>query len=443
MAYPTVTLTGTYQHVDGTPAKGSVDIAPTTTVIRDIDGDVVLTGTRRLDLDETGKFSIALPATDADGLDPTGFGYTVTPRLFHANLGAVTFGLPASLGSLDMADVTQVDPDVSYAPVLEGPSAYDVAVQAGFTGTVDDWLASLLGPPGATGPAGPQGNPGPQGPQGDDGPQGAQGDTGPVGAKGDTGSQGPQGNAGPQGDTGPTGLTGPAGTTTWAGITDKPSIPDSADDIGAETPAGAQAKANTAETNAKAASIPTTQKGAASGVAPLGSNSRVAEANLPTNLAQTALAVTYMPRIFQHAYKPSDTTRTSTATLAADPHLTIPVEANAVYILESFLAYISTTTGDFSVRWQGPAGNFPTMRWNHNGLSAGATASTSASQSASYTNAAIDLGGTGTNVAARPMGYVVVGATAGDFSLMWAQSVAEATNTTLFAGSWLRLTKVG
>lgn len=53
-----------------------------------------------------------------------------------------------------------------------GASAYEIAVENGFTGTETEWLASLKGDPGPqgeTGPAGPQGEPGPQGPQGEPG----------------------------------------------------------------------------------------------------------------------------------------------------------------------------------------------------------------------------------------------------------------------------------
>ena len=39
----------------------------------------------------------------------------------------------------------------------EGPSAYDVAVANGFRGSVEDWLASLVGPQGPEGAQGPQG----------------------------------------------------------------------------------------------------------------------------------------------------------------------------------------------------------------------------------------------------------------------------------------------
>lgn len=57
----------------------------------------------------------------------------------------------------------------------DGLSAYELAVGNGFNGTLQDWLASLQGPTGATGPAGP---------------------AGPAGATGATGPQGPQGPAG-------------------------------------------------------------------------------------------------------------------------------------------------------------------------------------------------------------------------------------------------------
>ena len=74
-----------------------------------------------------------------------------------------------------------------------GLSAYTVAVENGFTGTESQWLASLIGPQGATGAVGPQGEQGPQG------IQGVKGDTGATGPTGDTGPQGPQGEQGPAG----------------------------------------------------------------------------------------------------------------------------------------------------------------------------------------------------------------------------------------------------
>ena len=66
-----------------------------------------------------------------------------------------------------------------------GYSAYEIAVQHGYTGTEEEWLASLHGADGDMGPAGPQG---PKGEQGQTGPQGPQGEQGPIG---DTGATGP------------------------------------------------------------------------------------------------------------------------------------------------------------------------------------------------------------------------------------------------------------
>lgn len=59
-----------------------------------------------------------------------------------------------------------------------GQSAYQLAVSNGFTGTEDDWLASLKGNNGKPGPQGPQGIPGPKGDKGDTGKDGKPGKDG-------------------------------------------------------------------------------------------------------------------------------------------------------------------------------------------------------------------------------------------------------------------------
>lgn len=62
-----------------------------------------------------------------------------------------------------------------------GKSAYEIAIQNGFIGTEEEWLASLKGDVGEQGPQGPKGDIGEQG------PQGLQGEQGPQGPKGDAG----------------------------------------------------------------------------------------------------------------------------------------------------------------------------------------------------------------------------------------------------------------
>lgn len=64
-------------------------------------------------------------------------------------------------------------------PGADGPSAFELAVDGGFTGTLTEWLASLVGP---EGPQGPEGDPGPQGDDGVPGADGAPGSDGEPGA---------------------------------------------------------------------------------------------------------------------------------------------------------------------------------------------------------------------------------------------------------------------
>lgn len=106
MAYSTVTLTGTYQVFDQNPATGFVEIAPTVPLVTDSVGNVVIAGPIEITLGASGDFTVNLPATDDERLNPTGFLYTVTALLDNGKIAPVTFELPAASGTVDMADVT-------------------------------------------------------------------------------------------------------------------------------------------------------------------------------------------------------------------------------------------------------------------------------------------------------------------------------------------------
>lgn len=66
----------------------------------------------------------------------------------------------------------------------QGKSAYEVALDNGFVGTEQDWLASLVGPAGEIGPVGPQGVPGVPGKDGEQGLPGRDGIDGKPGKDG-------------------------------------------------------------------------------------------------------------------------------------------------------------------------------------------------------------------------------------------------------------------
>ena len=102
--------------------------------------------------------------------------------------------------------------DLSGAQGIQGLSAYQVAVQHGFEGTEDEWLISLKGEKGETGPKGDKGDTGEKGATGERGPQGLQGERGLQGIQGIQGPQGEPGIQGPKGDPGEKGEKGDPGS---------------------------------------------------------------------------------------------------------------------------------------------------------------------------------------------------------------------------------------
>ena len=125
------------------------------------------------------------------------------------------------------------DPGVDGADGVDGKSAYQIAVEKGFEGDENAWLASLKGEKGADGVIGADGANGKsayqiaveKGFEGDETAwlaslKGADGAQGVDGAKGDDGPQGPAGEQGPKGDPGEAGPQGPAGEKGADGIFD-------------------------------------------------------------------------------------------------------------------------------------------------------------------------------------------------------------------------------
>ncbi len=97
----------------------------------------------------------------------------------------------------------------------DGKSAYDIAVDNGYTGSQSQWLASLKGDKGDVGATGAQGAQGVKGDKGDVGATGAQGAQGVKGDKGDVGATGAQGAQGVKGDKGDVGATGAQGKSAY------------------------------------------------------------------------------------------------------------------------------------------------------------------------------------------------------------------------------------
>ena len=122
----------------------------------------------------------------------------------------------------------------------DGKSAYELALDAGFEGSEEQWRESLRGPEGPRGPSGPEGPEGPEGPRGPEGPEGPRGPEGPASTEpGPEGPQGPEGPEGPQGPEGPEGPQGPEGPVSTEPGPEGPRGPEGPDGPeGPEGPAG-------------------------------------------------------------------------------------------------------------------------------------------------------------------------------------------------------------
>lgn len=239
--------------------------------------------------------SDALPSNSSRSYlrETTNGAWVCTGQAQSVNTDAITAAVVAWLAA---------NVDTSQGPTLkgdtgdtgargeDGKSAYQVAVDNGFTGSAFEWLASLngamgvqgpsgtdgqtgsqgsvgaTGATGATGPQGIQGASGSTGPKGDDGATGStgsKGDTGATGAAGSAGATGPAGLTGPTGSAGATGLTGSAGATGAQGIQGTTGATGSTGPAG---PTGATGSAGTTGATGSAGTNATTTAAATSSV---------------------------------------------------------------------------------------------------------------------------------------------------------------------------------
>ena len=159
----------------------------------------------------------------------------------------------------------------------------------------------------------------------------------------------------------------------------------------------------------------------------------------------TAAAWWELLPLFARKTAESQTSNNST-TLIADTHLVLPMRANAVYAMEGLFFWDSGTTGDIKWDWTMPAaGTMPV--WNVFSILSSVAAnsgSLDASISQGPGNVVIKAGpGIGNLIAGTLQGICTTGATAGNLQLRWAQNAAEAVNTRMKIGSWLKLTRIG
>lgn len=139
----------------------------------------------------------------------------------------------------------------------------------------------------------------------------------------------------------------------------------------------------------------------------------------------SGISVTAGLRSLRWARKTSSTSRASTTTVSADPHLVVAVEANAVYRVQVFVGW-TNGGGGFKAAFSGPSG--ATMNWTDN--------------DGGYSSAIGTTQSFNTTVGTSFLGTLITSGTAGNLSLVWAQDSSNAANTTLAAGCHIAVERV-
>jgi len=146
------------------------------------------------------------------------------------------------------------------------------------------------------------------------------------------------------------------------------------------------------------------------------------------------------------AVKTGDQTKNASTTYTNDTELQIALPANSTWMLDGLLIYSSSATADAKVDLSVPAS--ATYYLATNGLDPAGTTAAGSIDRGVVTNGDGGGGmsgrgvGTTTKNAAMIRATVIVAGTAGNLNIQWAQRTSDATNTVLFRGSWIRMTRI-
>jgi len=156
---------------------------------------------------------------------------------------------------------------------------------------------------------------------------------------------------------------------------------------------------------------------------------------VPSFSAGQKLTATALQRVVPlFAFKVADEIVNNSTTFQDDDELFFTLEANAVYEGNLHVVYNSGTTPDLKWQFTKPSGATQTD-WSFLGYST-ASALTYGTGGESAT-----AGGLGGKTTADAYGLITT-TNAGTLRLQWAQNTANASNTTIYAGSYLRCLRV-
>ena len=140
--------------------------------------------------------------------------------------------------------------------------------------------------------------------------------------------------------------------------------------------------------------------------------------------------------------KTADESVTSSTTLQDDDHFTgYNLEAGAYYSIEGIVILTADPSGDCKI--YGAFANTPQdTSWVFNARQTGGGAGGDASANITGTKTFLPVANTNKYMY-NVTGFILANAsTGGTFKVQWAQNSSHSTATTIYKGSWLRLTKI-
>jgi len=152
----------------------------------------------------------------------------------------------------------------------------------------------------------------------------------------------------------------------------------------------------------------------------------------------------FLNGLSQFARKTVDESVISSTSIQDDDELFVPVVANAVYRVQTYVKYNSSTAARFRISWSGPSG--ATMRWGPFAPHLAQTNPDSVTLSMNAFNFITDIadvGGFGSDVVITPGGMLITAGSSGTLGFRWAQQTSTASNTTVRANSCLWAERVG